>query len=265
MAFPLLKSFNQPDFSAMCDAAFFEAIKRIDLESCESFIDSRPADYLERLTDAKGNNALHIAVQKWEGVGINDISLQLELIHLLLSHHVDPSKQNAHGVSALDLAKKAQPEIAALFSVDVQSSPMVDAPSFPEASLPPPVPASNPILSPTPISTSISNPISNPILSPTPISTSTSTPVPVLTPIPIPLPTTNPIPVMTPTSPVAASAGTSSVSVSPKPSRDSLGELTEEENSQESLTPSTTVETFLKSNGMQEYEEQFKDKVNISR
>lgn len=247
MAFPLLKSFNQPDFSAMCDAAFFEAIKRIDLESCESFIDSRPADYLERLTDAKGNNALHIAVQKWEGVGINDISLQLELIHLLLSHHVDPSKQNAHGVSALDLAKKAQPEIAALFSVDVQSSPMVDAPSFPEASLPPPVPASNPILSPTPISTS------------------TSTPVPVLTPIPIPLPTTNPIPVMTPTSPVAASAGTSSVSVSPKPSRDSLGELTEEENSQESLTPSTTIETFLKSNGMQEYEEQFKDKVNISR
>lgn len=129
MSFPFLKSFQLPNFSAKCDAAFFEAIKRLDLESCEAFIDARPADYLEHLTDAEGNNALHIAVQKWEGIGIDDISLQVELIRLLLAHRIDPLKKNAHGVAALNLAKKARPEIAALFDINPQPASVVDVPA----------------------------------------------------------------------------------------------------------------------------------------
>ena len=38
----------------------------------------------------------------------------------------------------------------------------------------------------------------------------------------------------------------------------------EEEGGLEFPTASTTVEAFLKSNGMQEYEEQFKEKVGVS-
>lgn len=235
MSFPFLKSFQLPNFSAKCDAAFFEAIKRLDLESCEAFIDARPADYLEHLTDAEGNNALHIAVQKWEGIGIDDISLQVELIRLLLAHRIDPLKKNAHGVAALNLAKKARPEIAALFDINPQPASVVDVPA-------PVTPA--PVIPTAPVSISSPAPISPP--APTaPISPAASSTTPVSTSC---TPTTSAtVPPATPAKPVSETSGEA-----------------EEEGGLEFPTASTTVEAFLKSNGMQEYEEQFKEKVGVS-
>lgn len=115
MAFSLLKVYEQPDFSVLCDEvgiifvsyhqAFFDAIRRMDMESCETFIECRGVDYLHSLVNAEGNTALHIAMLDNGSTDINDIILQVTLIKLLLSKGMDVKAVNKQGQSVIDLAK----------------------------------------------------------------------------------------------------------------------------------------------------------------
>lgn len=268
MSFPFLKTYDQPDFSTKCDEAFFNAIKRSDVESCESFIESRPPHYVEKLVDPEGNNPLHIAVQTWEGVGINDVALQLDLIQLFIALGVDPAAQNAHGVSALDLAKKSScPEIVSYFD-------SMFAPSLPE-------PTEVVELQPFPSVTSprASSAMASAIGSPSlPVAPSPSVPVaqlPSLSSQPsvvgqamvvsspsLPAKTPSSLPAKTP-SPLDASTPALS-----KPAGEIASEVVD--NDQEcdmaaSLSPSTAVEELLTHTGMQEYKELFEEKVRPRR
>lgn len=271
MSFPFLKTYDQHDFSTKCDEAFFDAIKRSDVESCESFIESRPPHYVEKLVDSEGNNPLHIAVQTWEGVGINDVALQLDLIQLFIALGVDPAAQNAHGVSALDLAKKAScPEIVSYFDsmfapslpeptevVELQPFPSVTSPRASSAmasaigspSLPIAPSPSVPVAQLPSLSSQPSMPVAQAMV----VSSQPSMPVAQTLPAPSPsLPAKTPPPL---------DASTPALS---KPAGEIASEVVDNDQECEmaaSLSPSTAVEELLTHTGMQEYKELFEEKV----
>ena len=276
MSFPFLKTYDQPDFSTKCDEAFFNAIKRSDVESCESFIESRPPHYVEKLVDPEGNNPLHIAVQTWEGVGINDVALQLDLIQLFIALGVDPAAQNAHGVSALDLAKKSScPEIVSYFdSMFAPSLPepteVVELQPFPSVTSPRASSAmASAIGSPSlPVAPSPSVPVAQlPSLSSQPSVVGqamvvSSPSLPAKTPSSLPAKTPSSLPAKTPSS---LDASTPALS---KPAGEIASEVVDNDQECEmaaSLSPSTAVEELLTHTGMQEYKELFEEKVRPRR
>ena len=63
MSFPFMKDVQLPHYKEDCTAAFFDAIRRLDMESVSQFIEAKPPGFLSSLVDAQGNSPLHVALQ----------------------------------------------------------------------------------------------------------------------------------------------------------------------------------------------------------
>lgn len=135
MAFPFLKNYDQPDFSALCDEAFFDAIRRMDIESCETFISNRSHEYLLSLVTSEGDSPLHVAVQDNGSIDINDIYLQISLVKRLLRLGYDLRSCNHANQTVLDLAKlNPHPQILNVIDPTFTFTPMEGTTSPPPLS-----------------------------------------------------------------------------------------------------------------------------------
>ena len=85
------------------NAAFFDSIRRLDLESISLFIESKPRNELMKLVDREGNSPLHVALLVSCSQQNSLVSLQQEIIQLFLSLQFDTQQKNLQGVTPLDL------------------------------------------------------------------------------------------------------------------------------------------------------------------
>ena len=103
MSFPFIKDACFAKYSEQYNAAFFDAIRRLDLESISLFIESKPRNELMKLVDRDGNSPLHVALLVSCSQQNSLISLQQEIIQLFITLKFDEHQKNQQGVTPLDL------------------------------------------------------------------------------------------------------------------------------------------------------------------
>ena len=108
MSFPFMKDVQLPHYKEDCTAAFFDAIRRLDMESVSQFIEAKPPGFLSSLVDAQGNSPLHVALQVAVAQAATQAAsltpLQQEMVQLFLTLQCDERQRNKQGVTPLDLA-----------------------------------------------------------------------------------------------------------------------------------------------------------------
>ena len=103
-----MKDVQLPHYKEDCTAAFFDAIRRLDMESVSQFIEAKPPGFLSSLVDAQGNSPLHVALQVAVAQAATQAAsltpLQQEMVQLFLTLQCDERQRNKQGVTPLDLA-----------------------------------------------------------------------------------------------------------------------------------------------------------------
>lgn len=104
MSFPFMKDACFSKYTEKYNAAFFDAIRRLDLESITLFIESKPPSDLMKLVDRDGNSPLHVALLVPCSQQNSLISLQQEIVQLFITLQFDEHQKNQQGITPLDLA-----------------------------------------------------------------------------------------------------------------------------------------------------------------
>ena len=276
-----MKDVQLPHYKEDCTAAFFDAIRRLDMESVSQFIEAKPPGFLSSLVDAQGNSPLHVALQVAVAQATTQAAslapLQQEMVQLFLTLQCDERQRNKQGVTPLDLAAQCPsaairslfPALSGAESVE-GASPMAESgvesgkvesvgiPIEPTTRMPvesvrmpvesvriPTEPTTRMPVEPTRITI---EPITKISIEPT-------------TKMPIePTPLRTPVEPATPKSPSEPTT---------KSSEETGNEEADEEaspsTSQTQLQPSSTVEELLQTLGLQEYIDVFRAKVRERR
>ena len=281
MSFPFMKDVQLPHYKEDCTAAFFDAIRRLDMESVSQFIEAKPPGFLSSLVDAQGNSPLHVALQVAVAQAATQAAsltpLQQEMVQLFLTLQCDERQRNKQGVTPLDLAAQCPsaavrslfPALSGVESVEgaspmaeseVESGKVVESVRMPVESVRMPVESVRIPIEPT---TRIPVEPTRIPMEPTRITMEPITKISIEPTTKIPI---EPTPIRTsvePSTPKSPSEPTT------KPSEETGNEEADEEASpsasQTQLQPSSTVEELLQTLGLQEYIDVFRAKVRERR
>ena len=267
MSFPFMKDVQLPHYKEDCTAAFFDAIRRLDMESVSQFIEAKPPGFLSSLVDAQGNSPLHVALQVAVAQAATQAAsltpLQQEMVQLFLTLQCDERQRNKQGVTPLDLAAQCPsaavrslfPALSGVESVE-GASPMaeseVESGKVVESVRIPIEPTTRIPVEPTRIPMEPTRITMEPI---TKISIEPTTKIPI-----------EPTPIRTSVEPATPKSPSEPTT---KPSEETGNEEADEEASpsasQTQLQPSSTVEELLQTLGLQEYIDVFRAKVRERR
>ena len=274
MSFPFMKDVQLPHYKEDCTAAFFDAIRRLDMESVSQFIEAKPPGFLSSLVDAQGNSPLHVALQVAVAQAATQAAsltpLQQEMVQLFLTLQCDERQRNKQGVTPLDLAAQCPsaavrslfPALSGVESVEgaspmaeseVESGKVVESVRMPVESVRIPIePTTRIPVEPTRIPMEPTRITIEPI---TKISIEPTTKIPI-----------EPTPIRTSVEPATPKSPSEPTT---KPSEETGNEEADEEASpsasQTQLQPSSTVEELLQTLGLQEYIDVFRAKVRERR
>ena len=274
MSFPFMKDVQLPHYKEDCTAAFFDAIRRLDMESVSQFIEAKPPGFLSSLVDAQGNSPLHVALQVAVAQAATQAAsltpLQQEMVQLFLTLQCDERQRNKQGVTPLDLAAQCPsaavrslfPALSGVESVEgaspmaeseVESGKVVESVRMPVESVRIPIePTTRIPVEPTRIPMEPTRITMEPI---TKISIEPTTKIPI-----------EPTPIRTSVEPATPKSPSEPTT---KPSEETGNEEADEEASpsasQTQLQPSSTVEELLQTLGLQEYIDVFRAKVRERR
>ena len=288
MSFPFMKDVQLPHYKEDCTAAFFDAIRRLDMESVSQFIEAKPPGFLSSLVDAQGNSPLHVALQVAVAQAATQAAsltpLQQEMVQLFLTLQCDERQRNKQGVTPLDLAAQCPsaavrslfPALSGVESVE-GASPMAesevesgevggsvrmpgDAVRMPVESVRMPVESVRIPIEPT---TRIPVEPTRIPMEPTRITMEPITKISIEPTTKIPI---EPTPIRTSVEPATPKSPSEPTT---KPSEETGNEEADEEASpsasQTQLQPSSTVEELLQTLGLQEYIDVFRAKVRERR
>ena len=274
MSFPFMKDVQLPHYKEDCTAAFFDAIRRLDMESVSQFIEAKPPGFLSSLVDAQGNSPLNVALQVAVAQAATQAAsltpLQQEMVQLFLTLQCDERQRNKQGVTPLDLAAQCPsaavrslfPALSGVESVEgaspmaeseVESGKVVESVRMPVESVRIPIePTTRIPVEPTRIPMEPTRITMEPI---TKISIEPTTKIPI-----------EPTPIRTSVEPATPKSPSEPTT---KPSEETGNEEADEEASpsasQTQLQPSSTVEELLQTLGLQEYIDVFRAKVRERR
>lgn len=269
-----MKDVQLPHYKEDCTAAFFDAIRRLDMESVSQFIEAKPPGFLSSLVDAQGNSPLHVALQVAVAQAATQAAsltpLQQEMVQLFLTLQCDERQRNKQGVTPLDLAAQCPsaavrslfPALSGVESVEgaspmaeseVESGKVVESVRMPVESVRIPIePTTRIPVEPTRIPMEPTRITMEPI---TKISIEPTTKIPI-----------EPTPIRTSVEPATPKSPSEPTT---KPSEETGNEEADEEASpsasQTQLQPSSTVEELLQTLGLQEYIDVFRAKVRERR
>ena len=281
MSFPFMKDVQLPHYKEDCTAAFFDAIRRLDMESVSQFIEAKPPGFLSSLVDAQGNSPLHVALQVAVAQAATQAAsltpLQQEMVQLFLTLQCDERQRNKQGVTPLDLAAQCPsaavrslfPALSGVESVEgaspmaeseVESGKVVESVRMPVESVRMPVESVRIPIEPT---TRIPVEPTRVPMEPTRITIEPITKISIEPTTKIPI---EPTPIRTSVEPATPKSPSEPTT---KPSEETGNEEADEEASpsasQTQLQPSSTVEELLQTLGLQEYIDVFRAKVRERR
>ena len=281
MSFPFMKDVQLPHYKEDCTAAFFDAIRRLDMESVSQFIEAKPPGFLSSLVDAQGNSPLHVALQVAVAQAATQAAsltpLQQEMVQLFLTLQCDERQRNKQGVTPLDLAAQCPsaavrslfPALSGVESVEgaspmaeseVESGKVVESVRMPVESVRMPVESVRIPIEPT---TRIPVEPTRIPMEPTRITMEPITKISIEPTTKIPI---EPTPIRTSVEPATPKSPSEPTT---KPSEETGNEEADEEASpsasQTQLQPSSTVEELLQTLGLQEYIDVFRAKVRERR
>ena len=281
MSFPFMKDVQLPHYKEDCTAAFFDAIRRLDMESVSQFIEAKPPGFLSSLVDAQGNSPLHVALQVAVAQAATQAAsltpLQQEMVQLFLTLQCDERQRNKQGVTPLDLAAQCPsaavrslfPALSGVESVEgaspmaeseVESGKVVESVIMPVESVRMPVESVRIPIEPT---TRIPVEPTRIPMEPTRITIEPITKISIEPTTKIPI---EPTPIRTSVEPATPKSPSEPTT---KPSEETGNEEADEEASpsasQTQLQPSSTVEELLQTLGLQEYIDVFRAKVRERR
>ena len=281
MSFPFMKDVQLPHYKEDCTAAFFDAIRRLDMESVSQFIEAKPPGFLSSLVDAQGNSPLHVALQVAVAQAATQAAsltpLQQEMVQLFLTLQCDERQRNKQGVTPLDLAAQCPsaavrslfPALSGVESVEgaspmaeseVESGKVVESVRMPVESVRMPVESVRIPIEPT---TRIPVEPTRIPMEPTRITIEPITKISIEPTTKIPI---EPTPIRTSVEPATPKSPSEPTT---KPSEETGNEEADEEASpsasQTQLQPSSTVEELLQTLGLQEYIDVFRAKVRERR
>ena len=281
MSFPFMKDVQLPHYKEDCTAAFFDAIRRLDMESVSQFIEAKPPGFLSSLVDAQGNSPLHVALQVAVAQAATQAAsltpLQQEMVQLFLTLQCDERQRNKQGVTPLDLAAQCPsaavrslfPALSGVESVEgaspmaeseVESGKVVESVRMPVESVRLPVESVRIPIEPT---TRIPVEPTRIPMEPTRITMEPITKISIEPTTKIPI---EPTPIRTSVEPATPKSPSEPTT---KPSEETGNEEADEEASpsasQTQLQPSSTVEELLQTLGLQEYIDVFRAKVRERR
>ena len=290
-----MKDVQLPHYKEDCTAAFFDAIRRLDMESVSQFIEAKPPGFLSSLVDAQGNSPLHVALQVAVAQAATQAAsltpLQQEMVQLFLTLQCDERQRNKQGVTPLDLAAQCPsaavrslfPALSGVESVEgaspmaeseVESGKVVESVRMPVESVRMPVESVRmPVESVRMPVESVRIPIEPttriPVeptripMEPTRITMEPITKISIEPTTKIPI---EPTPIRTSVEPATPKSPSEPTT---KPSEETGNEEADEEASpsasQTQLQPSSTVEELLQTLGLQEYIDVFRAKVRERR
>lgn len=276
-----MKDVQLPHYKEDCTAAFFDAIRRLDMESVSQFIEAKPPGFLSSLVDAQGNSPLHVALQVAVAQAATQAAsltpLQQEMVQLFLTLQCDERQRNKQGVTPLDLAAQCPsaavrslfPALSGVESVEgaspmaeseVESGKVVESVRMPVESVRLPVESVRIPIEPT---TRIPVEPTRIPMEPTRITMEPITKISIEPTTKIPI---EPTPIRTSVEPATPKSPSEPTT---KPSEETGNEEADEEASpsasQTQLQPSSTVEELLQTLGLQEYIDVFRAKVRERR
>lgn len=276
-----MKDVQLPHYKEDCTAAFFDAIRRLDMESVSQFIEAKPPGFLSSLVDAQGNSPLHVALQVAVAQAATQAAsltpLQQEMVQLFLTLQCDERQRNKQGVTPLDLAAQCPsaavrslfPALSGVESVEgaspmaeseVESGKVVESVRMPVESVRMPVESVRIPIEPT---TRIPVEPTRIPMEPTRITMEPITKISIEPTTKIPI---EPTPIRTSVEPATPKSPSEPTT---KPSEETGNEEADEEASpsasQTQLQPSSTVEELLQTLGLQEYIDVFRAKVRERR
>ena len=276
-----MKDVQLPHYKEDCTAAFFDAIRRLDMESVSQFIEAKPPGFLSSLVDAQGNSPLHVALQVAVAQAATQAAsltpLQQEMVQLFLTLQCDERQRNKQGVTPLDLAAQCPsaavrslfPALSGVESVEgaspmaeseVESGKVVESVRMPVESVRMPVESVRIPIEPT---TRIPVEPTRIPMEPTRITIEPITKISIEPTTKIPI---EPTPIRTSVEPATPKSPSEPTT---KPSEETGNEEADEEASpsasQTQLQPSSTVEELLQTLGLQEYIDVFRAKVRERR